>query len=137
MKPNPKEEAKRWLLQAEHDLEFAGLGLREGFYGHVCFLAQQSAEKSLKALVYLGGARLVLGHSAGDLLEGLLERHPQLEKHREVARRLDQYYITPRYPNALPGPGLAPFQVFTQGQAREAIDGVDAIIRGIRELIGQ
>ena len=79
----------------------------------------------------------MLGHSAGELLERLLEQYPQLEEYREVARKLDQYYITPRYPNAVPGPSLAPFQVFTQGQAQEAVDGAEAIARAVRELVEQ
>ncbi len=45
-------EAKRWLRQAENDLEFARLGLREGFFSQACFLAQQSAEKAVKAIGY-------------------------------------------------------------------------------------
>jgi len=106
-----------------------------GFYAQACFLAQQAAEKGLKALVYRQGARYVRGHSIGELLEGLLERYPQLERHRENANRLDQYYITPRYPNALPGVALAPFQVFSQVQAQEALDGADGILREVRQLL--
>ena len=135
MKPNPEEEAKRWLLQAENDLESARFSMGGSFYAQACFMAQQSAEKALKALVYLGGARFVLGHSVGELLEGLLERYPQLERYRETASRLDQYYITPRYPNALPGIGLAPFQAFKQGQAQEAVDSTDSILSEVQQLI--
>ena len=50
-----RTEADRWLKQAENDLEFARLGLREGFFAQVCFLAQQSAEKAVKAIGYLHG----------------------------------------------------------------------------------
>jgi len=135
MKPEPKEEAQRWLLQANNDLEFARFSLEGCFYSQTCFIAQQAAEKALKALAYLQGARYVRGHSIRELLEGLLERYPQLERHREIANRLDQYYITPRYPNALPGVTLAPFQVFTQGQAQEALDGADGILREVRQLL--
>ena len=39
-------EADRWLKQAENDLDFARVGLREGFFAQVCFLAQQSAEST-------------------------------------------------------------------------------------------
>ncbi len=135
MKPNPEDEAKRWLLQAGNDLESARFTMGGSFYAQTCFMAQQSAEKALKALGYLQGRRYVLGHSIRGLLEGLLEHYPQLEQYREVASRLDQYYITPRYPNALPGGGLAPFQVFTQGQAQEAVDCADGILREVGQLI--
>ena len=45
-------EAKRWWLQAENDLEFARMALREKFFHQACFIAQQSAEKALKAVGY-------------------------------------------------------------------------------------
>ena len=54
----PRLEAGRWLAQAESDLRFAELGLREGFHAQACFTCQQAAEKALKALHYLGGARV-------------------------------------------------------------------------------
>ena len=136
MKPNPEEEAKRWLLQAENDLESARFSIGGGFYAQACFMAQQSGEKALKALVYLGGARYVLGHSVRELLEDLLESHSELGPYRETASRLDQYYITPRYPNAHPGITLAPFEVFTEGQALEAVDGAEGILKEVGRSIG-
>ena len=36
-------EAERWWRQAENDLEFARLGLREEFYSQVCFLAPSTS----------------------------------------------------------------------------------------------
>jgi HEPN domain-containing protein len=47
MKPPPRIEAERWLAQATSDLEFARLGLREGFHAQACFQCQQAAEKAL------------------------------------------------------------------------------------------
>ena len=135
MKPNPKDEARRWILQAENDLGAARFSMGGGYHAQACFLAQQSSEKALKALVYLGGARSVLGHSTRELVETLLARYPDLERHREMASRLDQYYITPRYPNSLPGTNLAPFQVFTEGQAQEAVEGAERILVDVQHLV--
>jgi len=42
-------EAQRWLKQALHDRDAARLNREHGFHEHACFLAQQSAEKALKA----------------------------------------------------------------------------------------
>jgi HEPN domain-containing protein len=56
-------EAQRWLEQARRDLddaEFAASGSR---WNLACFLAQQSAEKALKAYLYWQGAEAVWGHS--------------------------------------------------------------------------
>ncbi len=81
----PKAEAGRWLAQARSDLAFAEVGVREGYYAQACFMCQQTAEKALKALHYLGGARLVFGHSVVELLEPLRARHPALADLREAA----------------------------------------------------
>ena len=137
MKPNPLEEAKRWHKQAENDLEFARLGTAEGYYAQACFNAQQSAEKALNALLYLGGERFGLGHSIRELLERLLPRYPDLDRHKEEANRLDQHYITSRYPNGLPGTEMAPFEVFTQGQAQESVGWVEAILQDVKQIISE
>lgn len=119
MKPQPRAEAERWLAQARSELAFARVGVREGFHAQACFHCQQSAEMALKALHYLGGARLVTGHSLVELLAALVEKYPVLTALRGAAARLDQLYIPTRYPNGLPG-GV-PAEVFSKEQADEAI----------------
>lgn len=67
MQRNPPEEGRKWLLQAEHDLDDARY-LFEGRRFHlVCFLAQQAAEKALKAFLYSRGADFVWGRSLAKL----------------------------------------------------------------------
>ncbi len=95
-------EAKRWLRQAENDLEFARLGLREGFFSQACFLTQQSAEKAVKAIAYGLGERTVLGHSVLVLADRYKDRVPELDALRGEAGILDQYYIPYRPAAALP-----------------------------------
>jgi HEPN domain-containing protein len=133
MKPRPVAEARRWLAQARSELAFARVGVREGFYAQACFHCQQSAEMALKALHYLGGARLVIGHSLVELLEPLASRHPGLAALRKPAARLDQLYIPTRYPNGLPG-GV-PAEVFSEEQATEAIDRATQFVERAGELI--
>lgn len=113
-------EAVRWLRQAENDLEFGRLALREGFFHQACFIAQQAAEKALKSMLYALGERVVLGHSLVELLARLADRVPEIAARGEAAVVLDQYYVATRYPNGLPG-GV-PFQAFGGTQARLATD---------------
>lgn len=126
MKPQPRAEAERWLAQARSDLDFARVGLREGFFAQASFQCQQAAEKALKAIHYLGGARFVPGHALVELLAPLVDSDPGLASLRAGARRLDQLYIPTRYPNGLPG-GV-PADVFSREQAAEAIDQASAFV---------
>lgn len=134
MKPQARAEAERWLAQAQSDLDFARLGLREGFFAQACFQCQQAAEKALKAIHYLGGARFVPGHSLVELLSSLPDRHPGLAALLPGARRLDQLYIPTRYPNGLPG-GV-PAEVFSSDQATAAIDDATKFLEAARILLG-
>ncbi|MBI4638083.1 MAG: HEPN domain-containing protein [Candidatus Rokubacteria bacterium] len=130
----PKLEAQRWLAQARSDLAFAELGLREGFHAQACFMCQQAAEKALKALHYLTGARVVVGHSIVELLAGVAPRHPQLRALGEAAQQLDQFYVPTRYPNGLPG-GV-PAQVFSRAQAERALEDARQFVESAETIVG-
>ena len=77
----------------------------------------------------------MLGHSVVEFLAGLVEKHPELGSMTEVASRLDLYYITARYPNALPGG--APFEAYKRDQAEEAINIAEGIIQVVEDLVSQ
>jgi len=119
-------EARRWLRQAENDLAFARLAVRERFFAQACFVAQQAAEKALKAVAYQLGDRVVLGHSLVDLIDRLCERVSDLTALREQGGILDQYYVATRYPNGLPG-GV-PFEAFGKAQASAAVETADRFV---------
>lgn len=129
-----RAEAQRWLAQAANDLAFAEVGLREAFFAQTCFICQQASEKALKALHYLRGERLVLGHSLVQLLDALLSEHAGLAELREAAQQLDQYYIPTRYPNGLPGG--TPAEVFTQRQAERAVMLARDVISRAEAVVG-
>ena len=63
------------------------------------------------------------------------------EKRREfmaeeaTAQVLSQYYIPTRYPDAM-ADSVPPFAVYTQAQAREALDGARRILELARRLGG-
>ena len=133
MKQNPEIAARSWLGQARRELG-SSLGLLEGgYFEQVCFHAQQAAEKALKGLAYLGGARQVLGHSCIHLVKQLEEKHPSLAPHRDSACLLDQVYISSRYP--IDDMQVAPYELFPRSQAedlmaraREIVDEAGHII---------
>jgi len=128
-------EGLRWLRQAENDLAFGRLAVREGFHAQACFVAQQTAEKALKAVAYALGDRVVLGHSLVELVERLQERVPALTPLREMAGLLDQFYVATRYPNGLPG-GV-PFEAFGRPQAEHALEGAARFVSMARASVGE
>jgi len=118
MKANPVEEGKRWFLQAEQDLDDARYCLEGKRFHLTCFLAQQAAEKALKAFLYAKGEERVLGHSVAELCSRAMKYDKELENIKK-ASVLDKYYIPTRYPNGLPG-GI-PSNAFDKTDAERAI----------------
>jgi HEPN domain-containing protein len=130
----PEYDATRWLAQARDDLAFARWVLgADRFYDKGCFVAQQAAEKALKAALYLDGARIVLGHSILDLLERLISNHPELSLLRDDARQLDRFYIPARYPDGLPGG--APFESFIREDLEKALAMAERIVAAAGDLV--
>lgn len=136
MKPDPRKEADRWLRQAEHDLAAGAVLQEEGFWSDACFYAQQSTEKALKALRYYRGALPRQVHQTSGtsgLLQAVIVHDPSFRQYQEDAGILDQYYIPTRYPNALPD--RAPYEVYSERQAEEAIERARRIVGDVRRVI--
>jgi len=119
MKLEPVVEGRRWLLQGEQDLNDAEFNLSGKRYNVACFLAQQSAEKVLKAYLFSKGAEEVWGHSVAELCKDAQTFDPEFKQLETIAGPLDKYYIPTRYPNALPG-GI-PSRAFDENDAKSAI----------------
>jgi len=67
MRPDFKNEAERWLAQAERDFDDANFAKGGKRYNLACFLYQQSAEKAVKAYLYSRELEEIWGHSAAEL----------------------------------------------------------------------
>ncbi len=131
MKPNELNEGKRWLKQAEKDLDDAKFALSGDRFNLVCFLAQQSAEKALKGFLYFKGAEEVWGHSAAELCEDASSFDKEFETIKRKAASLDKYYIPTRYPNGLPG-GI-PSEAFDKDDAQKAISLAESVLSFLKE----
>src|SRR3989344_8825764 len=88
------EEATRWIKKVESDIEHAKLSLRSEHYSWAQLASQQSAEKSLKAVLINRGEGLIKIH---DLL--LLAR--KINAPKEIIEKtalLNSIYKPSRYP---------------------------------------
>ncbi|MFA6107803.1 MAG: HEPN domain-containing protein [Candidatus Latescibacterota bacterium] len=112
-------EGHRWLEQADADRRGAQVLLEGGVYHLVCFLAQQVAEKAIKAFLYAAGEDLVVGHSVEALCRWAARYDTEFEQLRELAGPLDGYYIPTRYPNGLPD--SIPARVYGRASADQVL----------------
>lgn len=121
--------ARDWFNQAEKDLEQAKDCRRSGRHEWACFVAQQAAEKAVKAL------HLHLGQEAwGHVIAKLMQELPQsVHAEKELidkARVLDNFYIPARYPNS--HPEGAPYEHYGPLQSGEAIQYASEITEFVR-----
>ena len=91
--------AIRWLRYATEDLTVARvlLGTVPPPARHVCWLSQQSAEKSLKAALVLEGVEFPFTHDLDALRNRLPEGWPVRTAHPDLAE-LTQWAVETRYP---------------------------------------
>jgi HEPN domain-containing protein len=133
MRPEPKEEALRWLTQAEEEIKDAEFLMNAERYYISLFLCQQSAEKALKAFVYFKEEEHLHTHSVSDLIKlaGKIDNDFNSIKN---AKRLDDYYIPTRYPNGLPG-DIPAKHYDDPDEAKWALELSQEIIRLVRSKI--
>jgi len=133
MRKSPAEEALRWFQQSELDLDDARFSSQGERYHLACFLAQQSAEKALKAFLYHRGAEAVWGHSVAELCHDAADLDPGFAELAVESAPLDKYYIATRYPNGLPG-GL-PSHAFSRYDAELAIAMTAKVLEYVRQRL--
>ena len=121
---------KNWIGEASSDLEFAEYALKGGFFSKCCFVTQQASEKTLKALAFYRGAKRIATHSIYKICKDL-KINGEIE---EASKILDQYYITARYPDAFPDG--CPFEMFTQTQAKQAVELARMIFNKVTKELG-
>lgn len=117
-----------WLYQAQEDLRWGEDSLKLGHFSQTCFVAQQVAEKSLKALGYYQGFDIIKGHNLSQLSKKLNFNGDVLK----AAQILDLYYSSSRYPDVLPDFGIPSLQ-FGIDQAGQALDLARIVFEKVKE----
>lgn len=117
--------AQDWFRQAEKDLEQAEDSHEAGHHEWSCFIAQQGAEKAVKAL-HLHHGQEAWGHVIATLLQELPDPVRIPEDLIDRGRVLDNFYIPSRYPDS--HPEGSPFEHFGPLQSEAALDHARAIL---------
>jgi len=120
------EEARRWLSEAQWDLETAQILHESRRYNSCAFICQQAGEKASKALLYMIGES-PFGHSVRELLARYAEaKHENLEQLLLHASELDRHYVPARYPNAIPSG--TPHETYDEVVSHRTLDCATKII---------
>lgn len=126
--------ARRWLAQAEHSLTATQALLEAGFAAEACFHAEQTAQLALKAFLYARGRRRITIHSVLELAQQCAAEDGDFSPLVEYGGTLDRYYLSTRYPDALPAPAV-PFESFTDREARQALGYATEIVELVRAKV--
>jgi HEPN domain-containing protein len=128
------ERSQDWFRQAKRDLESAKIQLKNSFCEWACFIAQQAAEKAIKAVYQKFGAE-AWGHAVSDLLKGIGEKITVPGDLIDKARHLDKFYIPARYPNGWVS-GI-PAEYITEEDAQNAISNSEKIIQFCESILAK
>ena len=94
---------KKWIYFAEQDLNFAKSGLKDKFYSHVCFLSQQTVEKTCKAFLIYNNLNYPKTHKIVEIINSDKKLLDLLKEFIDEIKLLDAFYIPTRYPDGIPG----------------------------------
>ena len=120
MKKTKSDLVRGWLEKARRDLIIAvsAQSSSEPFTDMICFHAQQSAEKCLKAYLIWNDIRFPKTHSIEDLVLLASEYHTDWMRLKDDAAALTPYAVETRYPE---------FDEPSQEDAVEAIEVAERI----------
>jgi HEPN domain-containing protein len=119
-------ESKRWLDYARNDIDAARALLRDPdlFPRQVCFLAQQAAEKALKAILIYLEIEFPFSHDLDRLRDMVPDGWRVKEEYPDLAD-LSIWAIEGRYPGDMPD--------VSETDAQDALQTAEALYRTITE----
>jgi len=128
MKPITEE----WLKKAREDLDVVlEIISKEHLTGMAAFHSQQAVEKTLKGVIEEFEIGFMKTHNLERLL-GVIGRQVNLEVDLNLIKRLDEVYISARYPSDL---GLLPAGKPSIQDARELYDFANEFYHKVKILL--
>lgn len=124
-----REETKLWFEQAVDDLKSARSNLDIGIYYMCAFLAEQGAEKALKALFI--EARKALPPKTHNLIRLGRELNAP-ENILSALREINPDFVTTRYPDAANG---KPSEIFDEKIASSHLSKAQEIFEWVKQQI--
>ena len=132
-----KTDVKLWLEKAKDDVLWAKSSFKDGFYSPVCFVAQQIAEKALKAIVFSlqkdftpAEIKERRTHNLKNLLKIINKDVNVPEKINKLCINLDRFYLPTRYPDV-----PDPVGTYTKDIAKKAIENSEVVVEFVEKKI--
>lgn len=122
-----------WIRQAEQDLQQAEDSMRAGRYEWAAYAAQQSAEKNLKGILILAGAKFEFTHQLAILARQIEEAGlpiAGLPSQDDLLMLAEQNQLA-RYPMN----DLAPRDAVTESRAKQSIQTAKRVEQFARSLL--
>ncbi len=123
----PADDPLEWLNHARSNLALARNRVPGVYLEHLCFEAQQAAEKAIKALMMRRGIWFPYVHDLGALLSLLEEAGETIPPAVDEARKLTPYAATTRYP------GVA--QRMNEETYAEAVELAELVVRWVEDRL--
>lgn len=133
---NPKDKKRvpgspdEWMIHAESDLKLARLAIMDTSIRleQVCFHAQQSAEKAIKAVLLSLEIEFPLTHDIEELFEIAENNNVKLPEDVREAGTLSPYAVETRYPGY--------WMEITASDADEAIRTAEKTMSWAKSMLG-
>ena len=124
----PPESVQEWLRKGEQDITLCRylVALADEYWAHVCFLAQQTAEKYMKALLIAQRMRPDRTHDLTKLLVALRKAGCQLPDADADCVLLSPYAVVTRYPSGLD---------LEEENGRAALAAAERIVAAVKDLL--
>lgn len=119
------ERVQEWMQRAEKDLRLARLGLEDGDPGGAAYLAQQAAEKAIKAVLVSRQIEYRYLHVLDQLMEQVPDEFEVKREGAESLKALNDWAAGSHYPDS-------PFPEPDMAQAQEALRRAGAILEAAR-----
>ncbi len=100
MKKNKQDIINGWMKKADRDLEVAEreLTIQNPLTDIICFHAQQSAEKYMKAYLIFLDIEFQKTHDVEDLVAVAGKKDPSILEFKDIGAELSAFAVEARYP---------------------------------------
>jgi len=128
------ELVKSFVEAANSDLEAAASLLKDRNFNNSVYHAQQAVEKIVKALLLVHNI-FKATHIVSPELKRIQEEEKIGEKVLHIVGRLEEHWVTSRYPFRMGKEVWNPVKAFDESDAKDALEKARFVVREIEKIL--